>query len=507
MNKMGVNNYYISSFFWSTLAKILNAILGFISVPLLLGYYGKAEYGILSIATACNGYMHLLDLGMNTGAVKFFSLWKAEGKQTLINKVARTNITFYLLISCANVIALTALALFGENLFSVTYEQFMQLRMCLFIIAIFSVFSWTTTVFNQLLIADKKMAFTMQVQCVQIVLKMLLIFVVLWLKLSLSIYFFCLTALLALLLLPYATKCRKEQLIDSLRPATYWKEFKIVLTFSLSIFALSLFQMTAMQSRPILLSIFSSNAAETVSEYRILEVVPQLIILIGGTFSGIFLPKVSEMVAQGDHQKIECFAYKWTKITTVLANLFCIPFIFCASEVLTAYVGVEYAGLSKWLIIWCLTVLLQIHTTPCNALIIAYGRTKLLVITSAIACFISIMINIALCSRYEVGSAIVGYFVYVLIVISLYYVAYYERIINLSRWRMFRCFIIPTIISLIILAAVSLVPIKVEWFSILTVRMQYISVCLVKSLLWLIPYLLVLCGFNIIDWKSFRKNA
>ena len=52
---LGKNNYYISSLFWSTLAKILNAVLGFITVPLLLGYYGKAEYGLLSIATACNG--------------------------------------------------------------------------------------------------------------------------------------------------------------------------------------------------------------------------------------------------------------------------------------------------------------------------------------------------------------------------------------------------------------------------------------------------------------------
>ena len=73
------DNYYVSSLFWSTLSRILNAVLGFITVPLLLGYYGKAEYGLLSIATACNGYMHLLDLGMNTGAVKFYSQWKAEG--------------------------------------------------------------------------------------------------------------------------------------------------------------------------------------------------------------------------------------------------------------------------------------------------------------------------------------------------------------------------------------------------------------------------------------------
>ena len=109
-----VKNYYVLSFFWSTLQKILSAILGFISVPLLLGYYGKAEYGILAIATACNGYMHLLDLGMNIGAIKFYSQWRKQGKIELINHVARTNITFYLIIACINILGLLFLALFGR---------------------------------------------------------------------------------------------------------------------------------------------------------------------------------------------------------------------------------------------------------------------------------------------------------------------------------------------------------------------------------------------------------
>ena len=105
-------NYYFSSLFWSTAAKILNAIFGFISVPMLLFFYGKSDYGVLSIAMACNGYMHLLDLGMNTGAVKFFSQWLAEQKRDLIFRIARTNITFYFLISIVNIIGLLLLALF-----------------------------------------------------------------------------------------------------------------------------------------------------------------------------------------------------------------------------------------------------------------------------------------------------------------------------------------------------------------------------------------------------------
>lgn len=499
-------NYYISSFFWSTLAKILNAVLGFVSVPLLLGLYGKAEYGILAIATSCNAYMHLLDLGMNTGAVKFFSQWKAEGKQTLIYRVARTNISFYLIIASINVIGLVALGLWGRSLFSVTDAQFFQLRECLYIIALFSVFSWVTTAFNQLLIADKQMGFTMQIQCVQTLLKGLLVAIVVMNRLSLSIYFFYLTLILALLIVPYAIKCLQRKLIDTLKPGGYWEDFKVVLIFSLSIFALSLFQTTAVQSRPILLSIFAANGAEVVAEFRILEVVPSLIIMIGGTFSGIFLPKTAELVARKDQTGIERFAYKWTTLTSILANTLCFPFILSAKEILSAYVGAEYSNLSVWLVLWCVTVLIQIHTTPGNSLVLAYGKTKLLVIMTAVTCVVSMLINVSVCPYWGVGSAVIGYFVYVIIIIGMYYVAFYKKLLRLSRWKMCKSFLQPTLIALLSVVAVYLLPLEDNLFGIENGRIAYMATFLLKSVLWFVPYVILLFGFKVISLKELKKE-
>ena len=292
---MAERNYYLSSFVWSTAAKILTAVVGFVTVPLLLGYYGKAEYGLLSIATACNSYMALLDLGMNTGAVKFYSQWKAEGDIPKIFRVARTNITFYIIISAINSALLLLVAFFGEGLFAVESGQFATIRHCLCIIAAFSVLSWVTTVFNQLLIADGQMAYTMKVQCLQALLKAAAVGLVFIADFDITEYFFIVTAIVAMALLPYACRCKRCRLIDGFAPSWHWNDFKVVVTFSLSIFALSLFQMTATQSRPILLGIFASNGATAVADFRIIEVVPQLIIMIGGTFSGIFLPKTSQM--------------------------------------------------------------------------------------------------------------------------------------------------------------------------------------------------------------------
>lgn len=495
------SNYYISSFFWSTVAKLLNAIWGFISVPLLLGYYGKAEYGLLSIATACNGYMHLLDLGMNTGAVKFYSQWKVEGKIDKIFNVARTNITFYLLIAVVNIILLLLVAFYGENLFSVTHEQFLQLRMCLFVIAMFCVLSWITTVFNQLLIADKQMAFTMQVQCVQAVLKTFAVVLVFIADLTLTTYFFYVTAFVALAIVPYAYKCKKDGLIDSFKPSWRWDDFKVVMVFSLSIFALSLFQMTATQSRPILLSMFAVNGATAVADFKIIEVVPQLIIMIGGTFSGIFLPKTSEMVARKDEKAMHDFAYKWTTYTTVVVAIMCFPFILCAREVLSAYVGSEYSYLSKWLIVWCVTVLIQMHTTPGNALVLAQGKTKLLVKVTAMACIISMVLNVFLCRCIDVGSAVIAYFVYVLIMIGLYYISFYKKLLHLRRLKLFKCFLGPTILAIIVYVLICFIPIDLSMFGHMNERLIYILICFIKTVLWCIPYLLLLSIFKIINLK------
>lgn len=499
------SNYYLSSFFWSTFAKLLNAIFGFISVPILLGYFGKAEYGLLSIATACNGYMHIMDLGMNTGAVRFFSQWKVEENVSRINKVARTNITFYIIISIINILGLIALANWGESIFAVTHEQFERLKNCLYILAIFSTVNWVTTAFNQLLIADKQMAFTQQINCIIVLLKCILVYAVLKLEMSLSYYFFFLTLIVGLSIIPYAYKCKKDSLIDSFFPAFYWKDFKVILLFSMSIFTLSLFQVTATQSRPILLSMFADNGADVVADFRIIEVVPQLIILIGGTFGSIFLPKTSELIALKNQKDIDAFAYKWTSLTTAVVCAMCFPCMLSASEILCAYVGVQYESLSIWLQIWCFIVLIQMHATPCYSLIIAKGKTKLLVILTAFACFISMLINGCLCRYFSVGSAIIGYSVYVIILMTMYYALFYNRYLQLSTVRIVMSFLKPFLCGLITYFIILLIP-EHSWHIIFTPsdRINYLLICIIKYVIWLIPFLFCLYITGIIKYYKIK---
>ena len=496
-----LKNYYISSFFWSTLSKILNAIVNFFSIPFFLSIWGKADYGVLSLATACNSYMSLMDLGMNIGSVKFFSAWIAEGEYNKIYRIARTNITFYGIISLINIFVLIALVIWGKDIFSLTYDQFKQLQSCLIIIAIFSIFNWGATTFNQLLIADKQISFTMQMQCILALLKGLLVAIVFLYNISLTLYFLYLTALTSLLIIPYIIKCKRNKLIDSLRPATYWKEFNDIIKFSLSIFALSLFQMTATQSRPIVLSIFSPDGAESVADFRIIEVIPSFIIMICGTMSGIFLPKASEIIAKNNIKEIKLFAYRGTVLTSILATSICTPFIICSKEILSAYVGVNYTYLTIWLIIWLFLVLLQIHSTPANALILSKGKTLPLVIISGVSCIISIIINGLLAPQYRVGSSIIGYTIYIIINLFFYYFFFYSKYLSLKRTKILKSFVYPSLIGLIIAYIVNILLINFS-VSLISERIDFVLTAISKACIWFILYVMFLLYFKIIRFKN-----
>ena len=502
---MGKERYYASSFFWSTTTKVLNALVGFISVPLLIARFGRADYGILTLALSFNAYMHLLDLGMNTGAVRYFSIFKSSGDLEKLDRVARTNLNFYSLVALVNIVLVLSIAFFGEGLFSITHDQFIILRWCLCSTAVLAIFSWTATAFSQVLMADLQMAFTMKMNLIGVILKAILIYMTLKASLSLPVYSFLLTLITALLVLPYAWKCRHDGLLSSLRPAGHWKEFKPALLFSLSIFALSFFQMTATESRPLVLGICVPEAGDTLTDYKIISVVPMLIITIGGTLSGIFLPNTSETVAREDKAGIERFAYKWTRYTSIIANILCIPFILCAREVICAYVGPENAHLAIWLVIWCVTVLIQIHTTPGNSLVLAYGKTRALVLTTAISCFLSIALNAVFARRLGAGSAVSAYFIYVVIIIGLYYVHYYKKLLMLDRGRMFSAFLLPTLVSVAVLVPCMLwFRPDISIFGDINERLAYVLMCLLKTAVWLIPYVAILLMSGLLRLSEFK---
>lgn len=120
-----------------------------------------------------------------------------------------------------------------------------------------------------------------------------------------------------------------------------------------------------------------------------------------------------------------------------------------------------------------------------------------MVVVTAISCIFSLVLNAFLCQFFNVGSAIIAYFIHVVITTSLYYVYYYNRLMGLSRKKMFFCFATPTFYA--ILSSLIVYYLPLHMFFIDNIRLNYILVCIVKSLVWIILYVGMLLLFRVID--------
>jgi O-antigen/teichoic acid export membrane protein len=493
-NKIG---HFTVSFLWGVSAKILDAAFKFLTVPLLLLYFGKENYGILTLAIAANAYLQLLDMGINTGGVKFFSQWLAEGNYQMIDKVARTNISFYLLIGFLNSVVLIVIGFYGQGLFNISTEDFYNFRYLLYLISIFSIVNWLIFVFNQLLIADEKIVFIQQMLIIKSFLGLAVIVVTLVFKWTLFEYFFYYLLVNSIIIIPYYLFCRKQKLITSILPAFYWNDFSVVFKYGLAILIMGIFQFTAIQSRPLILGIFSKDGAVVLTEYRIIEMFPFFIISVGSILNTIFLPHISKAVQIKDRNVIEKMAYEGTLFNSILVSLMCFPIIISAKDLIILYVGFSYTHLSIWLMLWVFTLTLYLHNTPVSTLILATGKTSMLVYSSSIACVISIIINVLLVNKVGVGSAVIGYLIYIIIQTSFYYLYINEKVLGLKSLKVFKSFIIPTGLGFFATIIVMFLPFRFE---------NLIISIILKVVLWGVLYFLLIFGLHIISFYELLEN-
>lgn len=95
-------------------------LLGFLTLPYIVGKLGVDGYGILSIVGVITGYLAFLDLGLGRGLVKYISEYNAEGDVVRMEKTLGTAIIIYTFIGIAGALLIVCLAgVLAKNLFKI----------------------------------------------------------------------------------------------------------------------------------------------------------------------------------------------------------------------------------------------------------------------------------------------------------------------------------------------------------------------------------------------------
>ena len=141
-------------------------------------------------------------------------------------------------------------------------------------------------------------------------------------------------------------------------------------------------------------------------------------------------------------------------------------------------------------------------TNAANSLIMAHGKIKLLVYITGVSCFISILVNIFLCKYFGVGSAILGYSIYILIVLISNYTVLYKKYLDVSNYKIFKAFLFPTFLAAICIIPIVLLPNEWILINMSNERIELILLITIRSILWCIPFILLSVVFKIISLKQ-----
>lgn len=453
---MGSSVKVVSGVIWTTILNIVNAIYGFIAVPILINYFGKAQYGLIGLALSINVYMQLMDMGFNSTNVRFFSNWLSRNEYENVKLGFQTSLSFYGLIGMVNAIILVIISFFSSSIFNVTPEQDIILKNLFYILSISAFISWFSSCFDQLIRATENVAWIQIATLLTKILMIVVLAVTVFFKLNIETYYI-LTCLAGFSTLPWYVKKIKNILpVVIFKPKVDKVILKSMLPYCMNIFSFSIFQFSFYNLRPVLLGI--EGSVESIADYRILNGITTLVGMVGGAFMGALIPSTSRIVAQNNQEAYNKVAYHGTRYISILVCFCCFGLMSVGPELITIYVGEQYLYLAPWLNLWLLCTL-GTHNQAISTLILAGDDIRAISYSSVFASIVGLISAWCFIPEYQVGGTVIAFAIYIIIQLSFYYFYWWPKHMGINSWYVFsRCFSPYFIFGLVITVVILYIP-------------------------------------------------
>lgn len=436
---MGSRKKIVSGVVWSTIVNIVNAVYGFIAVPILINHFGKAEYGLIGLAMSVNVYMNLMDMGFNSTNVRFFSTWLAQNKHERLLKGFQTSLSFYSVIGLINAVVLLVMACYSNAVFNVTTAQDAILKHLFYILAVSAFCQWFSSCFDQIIKATENVAWIQKRTLVTKILMIVALASTVLFDFSIELYFL-LTCLAQLAIVPMSIGMIKKQIpYISFMPKWDKQSLREMLPYCMNIFSFSLFQFSFYNLRPVFLGI--QGSVESVADYRILNGIIGIVTMLGGAFIGILLPSTAKVVANHDKASYYRVAYDGTRYISILLCFCCFGMMSVGPEVLTLYVGKSYLYLIPWFNLWLLCTL-GTHNQAISSLILAGDDIRAISYSSIVASVAGLILSWILIPQCQIGGVCIAFAVYCVIQLLFYYCYYWPIKMKINSLTvLFKCFL------------------------------------------------------------------
>lgn len=431
-------------FVWTYIGTIISSVYGFVSVPILLVYFGKSEYGLIGLAMSLNVYLQLMDLGISGTTVRFFSSWLTKKEYRKVNTLFSTSLFLLGTIGLLNALILGVFSCYCQNWFSLSNSQTVIMQHLIYILMFNAIISWFISTFDQLIKSNQDVSWLQKRAIFPQIFQIIILFTTVYCGLNLTMYFF-LSTFVYLLIMPLTINKVKKILPGvSFYPKFDRAILREIFTYSISVFSFGIFQFSMLNLRPIILGIQAD--LDSVADFKILNGIISMVLMLSGCFFSVMLPSSSKIVAEGNVDAQQKIIYQGTKYVTILLSCFIFGGIVVGTDLLQLYVGESYTSLSKWLTIWLISLFVQ-HNQPISTLIFSHTNLKPIAIMSAISTMIGLIFCWLLSPSLGIGGVVIGYLIYTLSQTLFYYLYYWRKYLEINSHKVFVSSFMPPVLA------------------------------------------------------------
>lgn len=321
----------------------LNNVVGLLYIPFMLRMMGQTEYGLYSLVASVIAYLTVLDLGFGNAIIRYTAKFRAEGKQREQYEMFGM---FLLLYSFVGIIAL----LIGGMLYcnvdrlfdrTMTVEELEKVRIMMVLMCVNLAFTFPMSIFGSIITAYENFVFQKLVNIARIILNPLVMIVMLMMGYRAIGMVVVTTLFNVATLLINCWYC-----FHKIGIKIYWGKFKWGFLKEISIYSFWIF-LNALMDRiywstgQFVLGIYKGSAA--IAVYAVAIQLQAIYMTFSTAISGVFLPKVTAMVAKGScEREVSDLFIRTGRIQYIVMAFILTGFILFGQDFVRLWAGNDY---------------------------------------------------------------------------------------------------------------------------------------------------------------------
>ncbi len=405
---------------------IVNTLVQLLYTPFLTRMLGQSEYGLYTLVSSVIGYLTILDLGFGNAIIVFTVKFRAQGKYEEEQKMQGMFSVIYLIIALFASVTGVLLSFFSDSFFrnSMTTEELHKARIMLLILTFNVSITFVFSVYTSIITAYEQFIFQKTMSIINAILRPLIMIPLLFMGYKSITMCIVLTGVNIFVLLSNYWFCKTKLNFNWKFRGFDISLFTILINYSFFIFLTIVVDKVNWTVDHFILGILCGTIE--ISVYSIASQLTQLFLNLSTAISGVFLPKISQMVARNEgSDALTSEMIKVGRLQFLIINLIATGMILVGRPFIVWWAGNEYEKSYYVALILILPACLPLIQNLGLSIMQAMNKHKFKAIMTMGMSVFNVIISIILAQKFQAIGAAIGTAIAQIagnvIIINLYY--------------------------------------------------------------------------------------